>query len=209
VRIPLTLANILARFPDKRPDSINNVDLRELLSEIPENLAHASRIVGTEITRSNLMRECLKREGKYARILSLPEDVPPYEPSLESVVVRLDTDDSVISLPHANVSFTTIEEMHTRIGKLVDIGLSAIEISVQAPKEWIEAILRIRARYDLLLTFGSDSHGLGRIDRYHGEFATLNPHLSAYPEKLEYWKEKFLDRTYGSSYRSMMSGDFS
>lgn len=200
VKVWFFLETILARFPNKRKDSINNIDIQFLIHEVPENYLLASKITGIEITSYNFLRDCLKRDWRFTKIISLPEDTQVYEPTLESLIWEVDQSDTVVSLPHANVSFRTIEEMEWRIWWLVNQGLNAIEINKEAPKEWVESIYRVRKKYGLLMTFGSDSHGLERMDSSHGKFGTLNSHI----ETPEYWKDKFLEKTYGSIYSPMV-----
>jgi hypothetical protein len=118
-------------------------------------------------------------------------------------------DDTVVALPHPHVTFRTREVFENRVKKLIDLGVNALEISATAPAEWVELILQTRTKYGLLLTFGSDSHGIGKTDVYHGELGTMNPHVSLIPHGIEYWKDEFLLRTYGNAYRCMKYGDFS
>ena len=57
------------------------------------------------------------------------------------------------------------------------------------------------------LTFASQQEF--QVDRIHGEFGTINPHIAHRTGGLEYWKERFLYVTYGDAYRHMMNGDYS
>lgn len=207
--IPFSIDNLLARFSSVRPDNINNAHINEAIIENLENIQLLTQLTGGEVNEKNFLRQWLKREGKYSKMLSLPCDLPAYEPTFESLMGQLDKENTVISLVHPHLTFFTQAEFQERIGRLVGLGLSAIEINNQAPPEWVELILRTRKEYDLLLTFGSDSHGAEVVDRIHGEFGTINPHIAHRTGGLEYWKERFLYVTYGDAYRHMMNGDFS
>lgn len=207
--VPFSLANLLARFPLVQPDNLNNAHINEVIIENPENVILLISLTWGEVNEKNFLRQWLKREGKHSKMLSLPHDLPAYEPTFESLMSQLDRENTVISLVHPHLTFATQAEFQERIGRLVELGLSAIEINNQAPPEWVELILRNRKEYDLLLTFGSDSHGAGVVDRIHGELGTINPHIANRTSGLEYWKERFLYVTYGDAYRHMMNGDYS
>lgn len=207
--VPFSLDNLLARFPLVRPDNLNNVHINEAIIENSENIVLLNQLTGGEVNKKNFLRQWLKREGKYSKMLSLPHDLPAYEPTFESLMSQLDRENTVISLVHPHLTFATQGEFKERIGKLVELGLSAIEINNQASLEWVELILRTRRQYDLLLTFGSDSHGAGVVDSIHGELGTINPHIAHRTSGLEYWNERFLYVIYGDAYRHMINGNYS
>ncbi len=207
--VPWSLDNLLLCYPSNHPDSMNNMHIQETFIACPSNIQLLSRMTNWELNASNFLSEWLKKEGKYTKILSLPFEVPSYEPTFESLIDNLDIENTVISLPHPNFTFRTIDEFSKRIRGLVDLGLNAVEINTTASREWVEVILKARKRYGLLLTFWSDSHGIGKVDTYHGDFAMLNPHILPYSGALEYWKEQFLLKAYGYNYRMMKSGEYS
>ncbi len=62
----------------------------------------------------------LKKDGEYARIISLPRDVQGYKPTFDDLVGQLDMASTVISLPHAHLTYRTIEEFEKRIANLVE-----------------------------------------------------------------------------------------
>jgi hypothetical protein len=175
--MPFSLENLRHRFPKSNIENLNNGHISEAFLEVDTNLDLVSKLTGKNIDSKNFLSQCLKKEGEFTRKISLPRDVPPYEPSFESLVKQLDKNKTVISLPHAHVTFKTVDEFQARVSKLVDIGMNAIEISATMPVEWVQVVDQTRTKYDLLLTFGSDSHGIGKTDAYHGEFMTLNPVL--------------------------------
>ena len=156
-------------------ENLNNGHIAKAFLEVNDNLDLVSKLTGQNIDSKDFLSQCLKKEGEFTRKISLPRDVPPYEPSFESLVKQLDKNKTVISLPHAHVTFATVDEFHVRIGKLVDIGMNAIEISATMPLEWVQVVDQTSKKYNLLLTFGSDYHGIEKVDTYHGEFMELNP----------------------------------
>ncbi len=207
--VPFSLDNLFIRFPSIRPDNLSNAHINEAIIENTENIQLLSRLTQGEVDEKNFFKQWLKWGGKYTQLLSLPYALPAYEPTFESLMNQLDRENTVISLVHPHLTFASQQEFQERIGHLVDLWLSAIEINNQAPPEWVELIFRTRKEYDLLLTFGSDSHGAEVVDRIHGEFGTINPHIAHRTGGLEYWKERFLYVTYGDAYRHMMNGDYS
>ncbi len=75
------------------------------------------------------------------------------------------------------------------------------------PQEWVDVIYETRSKYKLLLTFGSDSHGVDMVDKRHGKLGSINPYyMQRYgQEDLEWHKFRFLCRVNGSAYRSAMA----
>lgn len=205
--IPFSLVGVMSRFPNSRSDNLNNGHLNELLTELPSNIELMKELTHGAVDEKNLLGEWLKREGKYTRIISLPEDVPPYEPTLAAVTNKVDTDDTVVSIAHPNKTWKTIQEFRARVGGLVAQWVNAVEINTDATEEWVQAIQEVREKYDLLLTFGSDTHKLKRAWKYGKVLGNMNPYVSR--ETAERWRAEFLLRTYGIDYRRREYGVFS
>jgi len=119
--------------------------------------------------------ECLKREW------SLYEEywyeIEEYEPSVETTVHEvIHKAGWVVSMAHPNVTFWWnkwwIAEFERTIWSYVDQWINAIEINTKASYEWVQAILKVRREFDLILTFWSDCHQIG-YDGRDGKHATI------------------------------------
>lgn len=206
--IPFSLVGVMSRFPKSWwTNNLHNGHLNELLTELPSNIELLSKLTNGELNAINLLDDGLKREGKYTRIISLPEDVPPYEPTLAAVTDKIDTDDTVVSIAHPNKTWKTIEEFRARVEGLIAQWANAVEINTDATEEWVQAIQEVREKYNLLLTFGSDTHKLKRAWKYGKVLGNMNPYVDR--ETAERWRAEFLLRTYGIDYRRAMFGVFS
>lgn len=86
---------------------------------------------------------------------------------------------SIVSLTHPNVTFKNdIDAFVERIEKLVPLWINAIEVNPIATKKWLDIISYIQAKYDLILTFGSDCHFKETFDWKHSQLFQINQELS-------------------------------
>lgn len=205
--IPFSFFWVQSRFPGTRADGLNNSHLIALVEELPENIAILHRLTDGGITEDNIYQEGFKREGKYTKIVSLPEELPPYEPTLASVTRELDMENAVVSVAHPDKTFESIEEFRARIGGLIEQWVNAVEINSDASEDWVRAIAMVRKEYDLIFTFGSDVHNLRWVGENKKVLGNMNPFVTRWAA--EYWKQEFLLRTYGHNYRMMKSGEYS
>lgn len=117
--------------------------------------------------------------------------IPEYEPSVEVCGTLAKSNNAILSLAHPNFTFRKwIDEFLDNIEYYVSKWVNAIEINSKASVDWVQAILEVREKYNLLLTFGSDCHELGIPDSKHGDFWELNIYLS--PVQVEKEVEKIL-----------------
>lgn len=156
--------------------NLNNGHICEYLLMDPLNEAIAREKMGNAYDKATFIRRALSRSGDFAHIGSIT-DLPAYEPSVELCGELAQENDAVLSIAHPNHTFSTLEEFGELAPSYIERGASALEIHISTPPEWIRAILEIRARFDLLLTFGSDCHFDTRNDGKHGLIGDLNPHL--------------------------------
>lgn len=158
-------ARFLARFENSGFDLANltNFHLAEYLVERPTTPALTKGIMGAEVTNPHdFINLFLKRESLYP--IGSVNDIPEYEPtSVNAAGLVVRESRGILSIAHPNFTFQRegVEEFENRIvEKIVESGVNGIELNSQATPEWTEAVLRIRERFDLVLTFGSDCHFL-------------------------------------------------
>jgi hypothetical protein len=99
----------------------------------------------------------------------------------------------IVCLVHPHVTFrgnidvflNTFPKMHKKF------NIEAIEIPTTANLQWIQVIMRIAERHDLIITFGSDYHGY-EPDDTHGNLLSMNSHVPQ--EYVNHHSEIFRDR---------------
>lgn len=107
-------------------------------------------------------------------------EIPRYEPGYGTLASVRGRCSAILSIAHPNHSFDRegIGEFERRAVRAIEAGAAnALEIHSSTPPEWIEKVLEIRRRYDLVLTFGSDCHFKEEPDGKHAWLGELNPHL--------------------------------
>jgi len=174
----IDLPGFMTYFEDQGLDDFNpaNGHLCEFVYHFPENIALVKTLTGKEMDRIDFLYACLKREGEYAWIGA--PIVPNYEPSVELCGEIASENNAILSIAHPNFTFEKNREDLDRILEpYVESGVQGIEISSSASPEWTDTILRIRKRFDLLLTFGSDCHFKPSPDGKHRMLGELNPYM--------------------------------
>lgn len=105
--------------------------------------------------------------------------VNDYEPSVEKSWILASDSNAVLSIAHPNFTFKKwVEEFEEEISYYIDRGVNGVEVNVLTSKEWLEAIMRVKKKYYLILTFGSDCHKIWEIDNKHHYFWNMNSLLS-------------------------------
>lgn len=107
--------------------------------------------------------------------------VKDYELNLDICKIIKDESNGILSIAHPNVSFKNwwILEFEEVLPHYIDAWwVNAIEINTKASKEWIEVILKLKVKYNLYLTFGSDNHWIWLTDKKHCHFWEINPLLT-------------------------------
>lgn len=127
------------------------------------------------------MREGFKSEGKWTKLISLPERPREYEPRIEELMEVIDPSRMILSVAHANFTFGTRDEFRLHIHHILSLGINALEINSRADRVWTEDIREVRrtTKKELFLTFGSDCHDLTpkSHDSRHSLLGDTNPHI--------------------------------
>lgn len=124
------------------------------------------------------LHKCLKDQREYSWIGGIK--VPKYEPSIELCGELAHENNALLSIAHPNFTFDAdMDRFDEIVVPYVEAGVRGIEINSAASRDWVETILRVQKRYDLILTFGSDCHfkpisGDGK----HNELGSRNPYLN-------------------------------
>ena len=168
----------LQYFADQGIADMNlaNGHIAHYIYSFPENIALVEKITGQSLNWIGFLCEFLKREGKFAHIGA--PIVANYEPTVELCVELARENNALLSIAHPNFTFVKgRENLESIIKTYVDAGVRGIEINATASREWVQTILEVRAKYNLILTSGSDCHFDGSTDGKHGEFGSRNPYL--------------------------------
>lgn len=143
-----------------------------------ENETVARKKMGDAYDRATFISRALSKSGDFAHIGSIGT-LPAYEPSVELCGELARENNALLSIAHPNHTFKDREEFQRLVPGYIERGVGAIEMHISTSPEWIEIILEMRERFDLLLTFGSDCHFDSRTDNKHGMIGDLNPHLDS------------------------------
>ena len=173
----------------RKIETANGFDISCYMMWCPENRILAETILAKlqqkdgKTVQESFFYECLKRGGQLFEIYGF--EVPEYEPSVEQTVQEvIQKSGWILSLAHPNVTFAVnkwgINEFLRTVENYVNQWVNAIEINTQANSEWVQAILYVQQKYDLLLTFGSDCHEIGYSGRdgKHASIGEQNPYVS-------------------------------
>ncbi|QFR39650.1 hypothetical protein A9Q91_05515 [Candidatus Gracilibacteria bacterium 28_42_T64] len=157
--------------------NLNNYHLSYYIYLSKDNTDLLESILHLKLDQIGFLKECLRQSGKFGEIGSV--QVENYEPAIEEAGKIASDNFGVLSIAHPNFSFSD-EGTHGFIESFSDYhdrGVNAIEINALASPEWIEAILKIQKKFNLILTFGSDCHEIGKRDKKHGSLGDINPHI--------------------------------
>jgi len=156
---------------------------------------------------NSFYKECFKRE--WTLYDQYGYEVADYEPSVETTIQEVVWKSwGLVSMAHPNVTFDNnkwgIAEFERTMWDYVEKWLNAVEINTMASMQWVQAILEVREKFDLILTFWSDCHMIwydGR-DGKHASIWVINPFILQSEGELQdllwYWAydrnfERFLD----------------
>ncbi len=171
----------------RTPDTANKYDMARYFYSISENKNIMSSIVSSLSQNSDIVvafyEECMKRWGKLYDTYGYESE--EYEPSVQQTIEEIvQKSRGIVSLAHPNVTFSNnkwgIKEFLRTIENYVDQGVNAVEINTQASREWVQAVLYVQQKYNLLLTFWSDCHQIGYDGRdgKHASIGEQNPNVS-------------------------------
>lgn len=173
----------------RKVNTANGFDISCYLMSFPWNkilwekiLANIEKKDGKTIQES-FFYECMKRWGQLFKTYGF--EVPEYEPTVEQTVQEVvQKSQGIVSLAHPNVTFASnkwgIREFLRTVENYVEQGVNAVEINTQANPDWVQAIMYVQQKYNLILTFGSDCHEIGYSgkDGKHASIGEQNPHVS-------------------------------
>jgi hypothetical protein len=158
----VTYAAFLDRFRESGFDlsNLTNFHLAEYLVEKPKTPSLTRQIMGAEVTNPHdFIKLFLKRDSPFpVGSVEMGEYEPTSEASARLVVAR---SKGVLSIAHPNFTFEKegVERFEKEIARqIIESGVNGIELNPHAGKDWTATVLRVRERFGLVLTFGSDCH---------------------------------------------------
>lgn len=163
-------------------DTSNKYDMSHYLMSYSENKEKAIQILWDLLKDNDVVLhfylECLKRE--WAFYDTYGHEVEEYEPSVEQTVREVSEKSWwLVSLAHPNVTFWGnkgwIPEFERTLPDYVKKWVRGVEINSIASWDWVQAVLKARQKYDLILTFGSDCHNIWKTDQKHSTIWRINP----------------------------------
>lgn len=104
-----------------------------------------------------------------------------YEPLLQDCKTYKEQSNAILSIAHPDFTFKkwwTSQFIDVLPHYIEQWWINAIEINSKATKEWVDAIIEAKNRYNLFLTFWSDCHKVGNPDSKHWDFWEVNPYVS-------------------------------
>lgn len=175
----ITYSDMISYYASRWVNTANLVTyhIAEYLFKFEENKKLASKISGiSNIWIYTFYNNFLKRWWNFANIGHF--EVWDYEFDIEKIR-DYKIQNSIFSLAHPNVTFKQdYEAFEEKIEKLVKFWLDGIEINPIAPKKWFDLINYVQAKYDLILTIGSDCHFKETFDWKHSQLFQTNSELS-------------------------------
>ena len=116
-----------------------------------------------------------------------------YEPSVEKIWELSKKDNAILSIAHPNFTFKKgVEEFKKEIPYYIEKWVNAIEFNAKVDYKWGKAIMEVKEKYNLILTFGSDCHMIWWNDDKHATFWTVSPFINQdiLKENLDKFREK-------------------
>ncbi len=168
----------------REPVTSNTYDMSRYFMSLKENRDKARSLLWERAPTRNIVQhfylECLKREWSLYRKYGF--EVPKYEPDIEQVVHEVSKKSwGIVSMAHPNVTFMKkkweIPEFERTIQDYVKKWVRGVEVNAIAPLEWVKAIMKEKQKHDLILTFGSDCHEIGKTDSKHSTIGRINPFI--------------------------------
>lgn len=164
----------------KKLDSLNKFSIAEFIYNwkySKDNINIIKKHFWKEFDYIWFFLNVMKKWGEYYEDYAVK--VTDYEPSVEKSWILANDSDAILSIAHPNFTFKKwVEEFEKEISYYIDRWVNWVEINVLATSEWVEAIMRVKNNYDLILTFGSDCHKIWEIDNKHHDFWNINSLLS-------------------------------
>ena len=143
--------------------------------------------INVEFFYDNCMKEWWKFYDDYK------VDMDNYEPKLKEIWELAKQDNAILSIAHPNFTFKKwIEEFQEELPYYLEKWVNAIELNAKISKDWVQAIMELKEKYNLILTFGSDCHRIWLDDDKHATFWTVSSFITQeiLKENLGKFKEK-------------------
>jgi predicted metal-dependent phosphoesterase TrpH len=167
----LVLVEKLNEFRERREhrnieilDRVNEKLRSEGLEQIPldEVLAHAREVIGRpHIARALLDRGYVKNMEDAFRRYLIPCNVPKFYWPVQDALPMINRLGGIAVLAHPTSISSDREELRVIITELASMGLNGIEVyNNMAQPDEMEFLRRLAGKLDLLITGGSDFHGM-------------------------------------------------
>ncbi len=143
-----------------------------------DNIAKISEITWKKLDSLEFLKYFLRDSWEFSKFWCIK--VPEYEPSIEQCVKEvINNSNWILSLAHPNFSFERewLQRFIEKFWSYVDMWINAIEVNTKASKIWVETILNLSKKYNLIVTFWSDSHS--SKSQKHWKFWEMNPYIDS------------------------------
>ena len=176
----------------REPETSNKYDMSRYFLTYSKNKEKVKNILWKLYESNDIVLhfylECLKRW--WALYNEYGHEVKEYEPSVKQTVIEVvEKSGGIVSMAHPNVTFNDkkwwIPEFERTIWDYVKKWVNWIEINSIASYEWVRSIIKMKQKYDCILTFWSDCHTIWKIDSKHSTIGRINPFIET--ELYEKW----------------------
>ncbi len=187
------VVNYVQKF-SRSETGINKYDIVRVLFQSEKNYEIIRQLNNQEdIWVEDFYLKFLKKWGE--KFEEFAAKVDEYEVQMHDCKNAVEQNNGILSVAHPNFTFRNgIWEFFDHLPVLIKTWwVNAIEINAKATKEWVDAILQAKEKYNLFLTFWSDCHHIWRPDSKHGDFWDVNPFLTEefISQEFEKYREKF------------------
>ena len=155
-------------------DNLNNSHIQEYILKNENNLELIKEIAWKWYNTETFIPDFLKKWWKYCKYWF--REVERYEPSLKKLWEITKKTNDFLSLVHPNFTFENDINWFYKFIENYKDTIHWIEINSKASKEWVQIIKETALKYDLILTFWSDSHDF-TDDKRHWNLWDMNEYI--------------------------------
>lgn len=174
----------------RKRQTLNKFDITHFVFLSEKNRERAKELnAWNEISQEWFYVKFLKRWGEEFENFAV--QIPQYETNIELCKDFVQRCNGILSIPHANVTFRRegIEGFQKVLPYYIENAwINALEVNACMTKEWVDAILEAKDKYDLYLTFWSDFHKPWMKDGIHWDFWEQNSFVSANMVREEFFR---------------------
>jgi histidinol phosphatase-like PHP family hydrolase len=157
-------------------DNINNFHIEDYIFQNEDKLDKLLlSFIWKKLWWGEFIEKILKKSWEYRDIWW--EQIPKYEPSVSKIWSIARENNYFLSLAHPNFTFRNNKNWFLEFIEEYQDKLNWIEINSQASKDWVDLIIDTTIKYNLILTFWSDSHYKWR-DSKHWDLWDINKYIS-------------------------------